>query len=144
MTAAVQMEPCLRCRGGWVAGDDCRACCGAGVRVADPEVRATPLHSGAIDRVTERLTRELARRRRTDAQHEAAAIARGLRLEAPGAVLPTLLARGYQGEDARELAVAVVAAVEERVSVLGLWTRTRESRERKALAAWAWRAREAL
>lgn len=144
MSAAEQLEPCLRCRGGWRSGVECRRCLGSGHRDMAPERRARPIHQAALEQVTDRLTRELASRRRTDAQHEASAIARALQIEAPEAVLPLLRARGYQGEDARELAVAVVAAVEERVSILGLWTRTRESSERKALAAWAWKAREAL
>ncbi|MEQ8461773.1 MAG: hypothetical protein RLO52_34585 [Sandaracinaceae bacterium] len=136
--------PCTRCARGWVGGQECRACLGSGLRHADVDERARPLPSGAIEQVTDRLVREFVRRRRTDAQYEAGAVARALRLEAPEAVLPMLLGRGYEAEDARALATHVVAAVEERAAVLGLWVRSREGAERASLRAWTWKAREAI
>lgn len=144
MSAAERLEPCLRCDGGWRGGEDCRLCRGSGLRVAAPAERARPLHPGALDRVTQRLTGELARRRRIDAEHEAGAVARGLRLEAPGDVLPLLRRRGHERWTARELAEAAVLAVEQRTHELALWVQTREGRERRELVVWAYQAREAL
>ncbi|MEQ9074123.1 MAG: hypothetical protein RLP09_09720 [Sandaracinaceae bacterium] len=145
---AEQLEQCLRCGGGWLMGVECRACCGTGQRVQQPAELARPLHPYALERVEARVRRELIRQRRQDAESEAGAIARSLTIETPDALPRLVEARGYRGEDAYQVAMAVWGAVDEQARVMlaqpSVRFSVRKARPWRALRRWADRAREAI